>query len=87
MVSLDFIYIEGLLNFFCYFVVKFVRILFYNINLEGKVFKMIKEYGEGFLDVGGIYISCVRKVVGIFVFICLKVYKVLGGYWFFGCKL
>lgn len=48
---------------------------------------MIKEYGEGFLDVGGIYISCVRKVVGIFVFICLKVYKVLGGYWFFGCKL
>lgn len=48
---------------------------------------MIKEYGEGSPDVGGIHISCARKVAGIPVLTCPKVYKALGGYWPSGCKL
>lgn len=48
---------------------------------------MIKEYGEGSPDVGGIHISCARKVAGIPVLTCPNVYKALGGYWPSGCKL
>lgn len=48
---------------------------------------MIEEYGEGSPDVGGIQISRARKVAGIRVLTCPKVYKALSGYWPSGCKL
>lgn len=63
------------------------NLYFYNTNPEGKVPKMIEEYGEGSPDVGGIQIRCARKVAGIRVLTCPKVYKALGGYWPSGCKL